>query len=48
MDLIESLKEPITKLDVFYGIVGYLVYKWGVIGFEVVKVIYKNVKDSKS
>lgn len=48
MDLIENLKEPITKLDALYGIGGYLVYKWGVIGFEVVKAIYKNVKDSKS
>tara|TARA_B110001454_G_C12374471_1_gene289889 strand:+ start:315 stop:461 length:147 start_codon:yes stop_codon:yes gene_type:complete len=48
MDWIENLKEPITKLDVLYGIGGYLVYKWGMIGFEVVKAIYKNVKDSKS
>tara|TARA_R110002020_G_scaffold427705_2_gene637117 strand:+ start:953 stop:1099 length:147 start_codon:yes stop_codon:yes gene_type:complete len=47
MDWIESLKEPITKLDVFYGIGGYLVYKWGMIGFEVVKAIYKNVKYNK-
>ncbi len=47
MGWIESLKEPITKLDVFYGIVGYLVYKWCMIGFEVVKAIYKNVKDDK-
>jgi hypothetical protein len=45
MDWIENLKEPLTKLDVLCGIGGYLVYKWGMIGFEVVKAIYKNVKD---
>lgn len=48
MDWIENLKEPITKLDVLYGIVGYLAYKLGAIGFEVLEAIYKNVKDSKS
>jgi len=47
MDWIENLKEPITKLDVLYGVFGYLAYKWGMIGFEIVKAIYKNVKDDK-
>ena len=48
MDWIESLREPLTKLDVLYCIVGYLLYKWGMIGFETVKVIYKNVKSGKN
>ena len=47
MDCIENLKEPITKLDVLYGVFGYLAYKLGMIGFEIVKAIYKNVKDDK-
>jgi hypothetical protein len=48
MDCIEILKEPLTKLDVLYGIGGYLLYKWGMIGFEIVKAIYKNVKSGKN
>ena len=47
MDWIENLKEPLTKLDVFYVTGGYLAYKLGMIGFEIVKAIYKNVKDDK-
>jgi hypothetical protein len=48
MNWIETINEPITKLDLLYGIGGYLIYKWGMISIEVVKVIYKkNVKDDK-
>jgi len=47
MDWIENLKEPITKLDILYGISGYLIYKWGIIGIEILKTIYKNVKNDK-
>lgn len=46
MDWIENLKEPLTKLDVLYGISGYLIYKWGMLGFEIAKTIYKNEKDN--
>ena len=47
MDWIENLKEPITKLDVLYGISGYLIYKWGMIGFEILKAVCKNAKNDK-
>lgn len=47
MDWIENLKEPITKIDVLYGISGYLIYKWIMISIKVLKAVYKNVKDRK-
>lgn len=47
MDWIENLKEPITKLDILYGVTGYLIYKWCIIIFEISKTIYKNVKKNK-
>jgi hypothetical protein len=47
MDLIENLKEPITKLDILYGVCGYLGYKWGIIFWEIGKNIYKNIREVK-
>lgn len=47
MDWIENLKEPITKLDILYGVMGYLIYKWGMIIFEIGKKVYKNIKEDK-
>tara|TARA_R110000782_G_C14531170_1_gene382456 strand:- start:340 stop:483 length:144 start_codon:yes stop_codon:yes gene_type:complete len=45
MEWIEKLSEPITKLDVIYGLLGYLTFKWLNIGVEVCKSIYKNSKN---
>ena len=47
MDWIENLKEPITKLDILYGVMGYVIYKWSMIIFEISKKVYKNIKDNK-
>lgn len=44
MEWIETLKEPITKIDVLYGVMGYLIYKWTMIIFEIGKTVYKNIK----
>jgi len=47
MNWIEILKEPITKLDILYGVWGYLIYKWGVIFWEIGKKMYKNIREDK-
>lgn len=47
MDWIENLKEPITKLDILYGVMGYLIYKLGTITFEICKNVYKNIREDK-
>jgi hypothetical protein len=47
MDWIENLKEPITKLDILYGVISYLICKWGIIIFEIGKKVYKNIKENK-
>jgi hypothetical protein len=44
MDWIENLKEPLTTLDILCGVIGYLMYKWGKIGFKVVKFIISNLQ----
>lgn len=41
MDWIESLDEPLTKLDVAYGVLGYVLYTLGVIIIEIGTRVYK-------
>jgi hypothetical protein len=40
MDWLQYLKEPITKLDVLSGLIGFCGYKI----FEIIIIIYKNSK----
>jgi hypothetical protein len=47
MNWIEILKEPITKLDILYGVCGYLIYKWVVIFWEIGEKMYKNIREDK-
>jgi len=44
MEWIDKLNTPLTSLDVIKGAAGYLIYKWLMIGFEVGKRMYKNIK----
>ena len=44
MEWIDKLDTPLTSLDVIKGVAGYLIYKWVMIGFEVGKKVYKNIK----
>lgn len=47
MGWVENLKEPITKLDILYGICSYLLWKWGIIFWGIGKKMCRNIKDNR-
>ncbi len=41
MEWIENLKEPVSKLDLIYGIIGYSIFKI----IEIIIIIFRNINN---